>query len=146
MKKLVLLFVCMFAVSTMTMADNDKPIPVTQLPAKAQTFLQTYFKDSKVALSKQESDLFYKSYDVVFTNGEEVEFDKSGEWTEVNCRINGVPNSIIPEAIKNYVSTNYPDTQVMHIERESRGGYEIKLSNRLEITFNKNLQVIDIDD
>ena len=87
MKKLVLLFVCMFAVSTMTMADNDKPIPVTQLPAKAQTFLQTYFKDSKVALSKQESDLFYKSYDVVFTNGEEVEFDKSGEWTEIEIKI-----------------------------------------------------------
>ena len=75
MKKLVLLLVCMFTMHTMVMADNDKPIQVNQLPAKAQTFLNTYFKDHKVALAKQETELFYKSYDVVFTNGEKVEFD-----------------------------------------------------------------------
>ena len=80
MKKLVMMLVCMFAVHTMVMADNDKPIEVSQLPAKAQTFIKTYFKDHKVAMAKLESGMFYKSYDVVFTNGEKVEFDKSGEW------------------------------------------------------------------
>ena len=35
MKKLVLLLVCMFTMHTMVMADNDKPIQVNQLPAKA---------------------------------------------------------------------------------------------------------------
>lgn len=44
MKKLVMMLVCMFAVHTMVMADNDKPIEVSQLPAKAQTFIKTYFK------------------------------------------------------------------------------------------------------
>ena len=33
------------------------------------TFLSTYFKSSKVALAKQETDLFSKSYDVIFTTG-----------------------------------------------------------------------------
>ena len=47
MKKLVLLLVCMFTMHTMVMADNDKPIQVNQLPAKAQTFLNTYFKDQQ---------------------------------------------------------------------------------------------------
>ena len=42
MKKLVMMLVCMFAVHTMVMADNDKPIEVSQLPAKAQTFIKTY--------------------------------------------------------------------------------------------------------
>ena len=68
MKKLVMMLVCMFAVHTMVMADNDKPIEVSQLPAKAQTFIKTYFKDHKVAMAKLESGMFYKSYDVVFTN------------------------------------------------------------------------------
>ena len=36
MKKLVMMLVCMFAVHTMVMADNDKPIQVNQLPTKAQ--------------------------------------------------------------------------------------------------------------
>lgn len=44
MKKLVMMLVCMFAVHTMVMADNDKPIEVSQLPAKAQTFIKTYLK------------------------------------------------------------------------------------------------------
>ena len=69
MKKFIMMLVCTFAMHTMVMADNDKPIQVSQLPAKAQTFIKTYFKDHKVAMAKLESGVFYKSYDVVFTNG-----------------------------------------------------------------------------
>lgn len=39
MKKLVFLLVCVFAMSSVALADNDKPIQVGQLPTKAQTFL-----------------------------------------------------------------------------------------------------------
>ena len=125
MKKLVMMLVCMFAVHTMVMADNDKPIEVSQLPAKAQTFIKTY--------------------DVVFTNGEKVEFDKSGEWKEVRCRQSEVPAQIVPEAIRNYVKTNYPDARILQIEYDDNE-YEIKLSNRWEITFDSKMRVIDIDD
>ena len=145
MKKLVLAVVAMFAMSTMVMADNDKPVQVNQLPAAAQTFLNTYFKDVKVALATQDTELFSKSYDVVFNNGDKVEFDKSGEWTEVRCRQTGVPAQIVPAAIAEYVKTTYPDAQILQIERDSRG-WEIKLSNRWEITFDKQMRVVDIDD
>ena len=145
MKKLFLAVVAMFAMSTLVMADNDKPVTVNQLPAKAQTFLTTYFKDAKVALATQETELFSKSYDVVFNNGDKVEFDKSGEWTEVRCRLTGVPAELVPAPIAEYVKNMYPDTQILQIERDTRG-YEIKLSNRLEITFNKQMQPVDIDD
>ena len=145
MKKLVIMLVCMFAVHPMVMADNDKPLEGSQLPAKAQTFIKTYFKDHKVAMAKLESGMFYKSYDVVFTNGEKVEFDKSGEWKEVRCRQSGVPAQIVPEAIRNYVKTNYPDARILQIEYDDNE-YEIKLSNRWEITFDSKMRVIDIDD
>ena len=78
MKKMIFLLACLFSVQTMVLADNEKAIQIGQLPAKAQTFISTYFKKHKVALAKVETDLFYKSYDVVFTNGEKLEFDKSG--------------------------------------------------------------------
>ncbi len=145
MKKMIFLLACLFSVQTMVLADNEKAIQIGQLPAKAQTFISTYFKKHKVALAKVETDLFYKSYDVVFTNGEKLEFDKSGDWTEVVCKINEVPSNIVPEAIRTYVQTNYPDTKILSIERNKKG-YEIKLSNRLEITFDSNLNAIDIDD
>ena len=102
MKKIVFLLVCLFSM-TIVKADNDKPIEMNQLPAKAQTFITTYFKDQKVALITQETGLFYKSYDVVFASGEKLEFDKSGDWTEVKCKTVEVPAAIIPEAILKYV-------------------------------------------
>jgi hypothetical protein len=139
MKKFIMMLVCMFAVHTMVMADNDRPIQVNQLPAKAQTFIKTYFKNHKVALAKMESGVFYKSYDVVFTNGEKVEFDK------VRCRQSEVPAQVVPEAIRNYVKTNYPDARILEIEFD-HNEYEIKLSNRWEITFDSQMRVIDIDD
>ena len=145
MKKLAILLVCVFAVSTVAMADNDKPIQIGQLPTAAQTFITTHFKGNKVALAKQETELFDKSYDVIFTNGEKIEFDRSGEWTEVSCKINGVPAAIIPQAIKTYVESNYPDAKVMKIER-NRHEIEVQLSNRWEITFDNQMRVIDIDD
>ncbi len=133
MKKFIMMLVCMFAVHTMVMADNDRPIQVNQLPAKAQTFIKTYFKNHKVALAKMESGVFYKSYDVVFTNGEKVEFDKAGEWKEVRCRQSEVPAQVVPEA------------RILEIEFD-HNEYEIKLSNRWEITFDSQMRVIDIDD
>lgn len=144
MKKVIFLLMCIFSVYTMVWADTDKPIQVGQLPTKAQTFLTTYFKAHKVAFAKMESDLFYKNYDVIFTNGEKVEFDKSGDWMEVDCRVHGVPAPIVPEAIKSYVQANYPEEKIMKIERD-RKEYEIRLSNRWEIKFDSQMRVVDID-
>ena len=137
MKKVIFLFVCLFTMSMVVVADTDKPIQIGQLPLKAQTFISNYFKDSKVAMAKQETDLFYKSFDVIFTSGDKLEFDKSGK--------NGVPSQIVPKEIIDYVNTNYPNEKILQIERNSRE-YEIKLSNRWEIKFDKQFRVIDIDD
>ena len=135
---------CLFLVQTVAWADTDKPIQVGQLPTKAQRFITTYFKKHKVAFAKMESDLFYKSYDVIFTNGEKLEFDRSGDWTEVNCRVNGVPVPIIPSEIASYVQSTYPGEKILKIERDKKE-YEVLLSNKWEITFDDKLRVIDID-
>lgn len=144
MKKLLFLLMCIFSVQTMVWADTDKPIQVGQLLTKAQSFITTYFKGHKVAFAKMESDLFYKSYDVIFTNGEKVEFDRSGDWTELNCHKHGVPVSVIPAEILNYVKSTYPDEKILKIERDKKE-YEVVLSNRWEIKFDNKYRVMDID-
>ena len=145
MKKWILMLVCVLGVQMTALADNDKPIQIGQLPTKAQTFITTYFKNHKVALAKMESGLFYKSYDVIFTNGEKLEFDKSGDWTEIQCKMSEVPAQAVPAGIRSYVSSTYPDAKILQIERDGKE-YDVKLSNRWEITFNNKFQVIDIDD
>lgn len=144
MKKIIFLLVCLFSVQTLLWADNDKPIQIGQLPTKAQTLITTYFKGHKIALAKMESGMFYRNYDVIFTNGEKLEFDRSGDWTEVKCSKSEVPAAIVPEAIRSYVKKNYPSEKIIQIERKDKE-YEIELSNRLEITFDSKYRVIDID-
>ncbi|MFT0508485.1 PepSY-like domain-containing protein [Bacteroides thetaiotaomicron] len=149
MKKLVFLLVCLFTLQTVARADDDKPIQVTQMPQLAQQFIKQHFSDSKVALAKMESDFLYKSYEVIFTNGNKVEFDKKGNWEEVDCKHTSVPvaiipAAIIPAAIQKYVTTNYPDAKVLKIERDKKD-YEVKLSNRTELKFDLKFNLIDID-
>ena len=42
---------------------------------------------------------------------------KKGIWTEVNCKYSAVPVAVVPDAIKKYVATNYPDAKMLKIER-----------------------------
>lgn len=125
-------------------ADTDKPITVSQLPANAQEILSREFAGNKVALAKMETGIFDRSYEVIFTNGDKVEFDKSGNWTEVSCKSSVVPSNLIPSQISSYMKTNYPGQSIIEIEKDGNE-YEVKLSNGLEITFNKKYQVVDID-
>lgn len=140
----VVALVCLVAFQLNAVADNDKPINVTQLPATAQQVLKKYFPSKKVALAKQETGLFDKAYDVVFNNGEKVEFDRRGNWTEIDCKSSSVPAGLVPAKISQYVKSTYPGTKILQIEKDDNQ-YEVKLSNRLEITFNKNFQIVDID-
>lgn len=144
MKKLLLLFVCLFTIQSVVKADDDKPVRMDQLPQSAQQFIKTHFGDSKVAIAKMETDWFDKSYDIIFTDGNKLEFDKQGNWKEINCKYSAVPASVIPEQIQKYVTENYPGAQVLKIERDKRD-YEVKLSNRWELKFDLQFNLIDID-
>lgn len=145
MKKLTLLWVCMFVLSFTTWAGNDKPIKVAEMPEKAQTFIKNHFSTHSVALAKMETDIFSKSYDVIFTNGDKVEFDKKGRWTNIDCGHSHVPAAVIPQSISEYVRKQYPSAKVLKIELMDRKGYEVELSNDVEIKFDKNFNVIGFD-
>ena len=111
MKKMMFLFVSLFVMNLAVFADNDKPIQVTEMPKGAQSFVKSDFANQSVAVAKMETDFFDKTYDVIFTNGDKVEFDKKGNWTKVDCEHTQVPQAVIPAAIQQYVSKNYPDAK-----------------------------------
>lgn len=125
-------------------ADKDTPIHVNQLPTSAQTILKKSFSGAKIALAKKEADLIGKSYEVIFTNGDKIEFDANGQWTDISCKHTSVPASLVPGAITNYVIQNYGRVRIVELERD-RKGYSVQLSNGLELDFNKNFKLIHID-
>ncbi len=143
MKKLLFLLPGLFALQA-AWADYERVITVDQLPAKAQTFIQQHFPSEKVALAKMERELFGTSYDVIFTSGNSVEFDKNGEWTDVKCKFSEVPADAVPAQITKFVTEHHADAKILKLERD-RYTYEVKLSNFWEIKFDKKFNVIDMD-
>ena len=141
---LMIAICCMVSCNMVANADNDKPISVKALPAKAQTLLSQHFNGQKVMLATIETGVINKSYDVVLQNGTKLEFDKKGNLTEIDCKQGKVPAKLIPQAIRNYLKKNYPAQAVKKIEM-SKNEYEVELANGLDLTFNKHFQLIDID-
>ena len=79
----------------------------------------------------------------MFADGKD-EFDRKGEWTDIDCKYSAVPTGIIPAPIAKYVADNYPDNKIVQIERDTRST-EVKLDNRMEIKFDKQHRVIEMD-
>lgn len=145
MKKLTSILVCLFVLCVSTLhADNEKPIQVSQLPKAAQQFIKQHFADRKVALAKAETGFVSKSYEVIFTDGDHIDFDNKGNWEEIDCKSSSVPTAVIPTQIIKYISENYPDTTVKKLEKGNRE-YEVKLSNRIELSFDLKFNLTDID-
>ncbi len=139
-KKIICLAAVAMGISMTASADTERAIDFSQLPNKAQQTVSSNFGDKKVALVKVEEDFLSKSYDVYFTDGTKIEFDGSGQWTEIDCDDLIVPSALIPEGILAKVKELYPDAAVNEIEREKRG-YEVKLSNRMKLKFDPNCQL-----
>lgn len=119
-------------------------ITKTALPANAQTFLKTHFAGQEPTYILEDKETFSKDYKVQFANNIEVEFDKNGNWEDVDGNHQAIPASIIPKKIATYVKTNFPNTAVTKIDK-GNWGYEVGLSNGLELEFNSKGNFIKID-
>ena len=90
MKKTIICLLCLTAALNVRGADDDdRPVRIDQMPQTAQTFIARHFNGVKVALAKMEKDFFGRTYEVIFTNGNKVEFDGNGRWTEIECKYRG---------------------------------------------------------
>ena len=142
MKKSLLIIVAFVMTMCFTVkADNDRVITFEQLPAEAQTMLKSYFADKVPLVITVDWD----DYTVIYQSGEKVEFDKKGNWKDIECKASAVPTALIPEQIKANVKKTFPAATIIKIDRDRRG-YDVKLNNGMEIEFDKKFNVVDIDD
>ena len=58
--------------------DDEKVITPDQLPAAAQSYLQTNQPDAKILFVKKDRELFSTKYKVQLDNRMEIEFDGDG--------------------------------------------------------------------
>ena len=144
MKRMIFL-VCMFLMmgTTYSIAGDGYVVGIQQLPAGAQEVMTKCFADKTVLTILKERN----EYEVIFNNGEKIEFNKKGEWTEVSCHTTQVPDILIPNPIKMRIMADFSNTRIVKIDRSRNGKkYEVKLSNGLEVEFDKKFNIIKVDD
>ena len=126
-------------------AGNDRIITVGELPAASQQFISTCFKEVEVSYAKVDEEWFDKEYKVVFVDGSKVEFVRSGAWKEIDCKYGEVPAGAVSAPIRDCVAARFPGRRIICIERDRRN-CEVKLDNGLELEFDADFRLVDIDD
>ena len=114
------------------------------VPEPIAAFVKQYFPNATIAGVEQDHDNGGTEYDVYLSDGTQIDFDANNQWDKVENH-NGVPAALIPQAIATYVKSNYQNMAITKIDREYRG-YDIELSNGLDLNFDKSGHFLGIDD
>lgn len=146
MKNVLSVLTLVFLSLQLTFAKDTITQDEKRLPENARNFIEKYFPDIQVSYIKIDKEMLEPSkYKVLMTDRKELEFDKNGNWTEIDCKNEAVPSALIPETIISYVKQHFPKEIITQIERKRRYT-EVELSNDLSLKFNKNGRLIEIDD
>ena len=78
MKKKTLLIAALTGILMLSSCDDDKAIPVEQLPAPAQAFIEKNYPGRTIMIAKKETEWFVTEYKAILDNGMEVKFDSDG--------------------------------------------------------------------
>jgi hypothetical protein len=146
MKTFVKGFMVVAVAMAADVAQAQKVLQVNQLPQPAQAFIQKHFDAKNVAHVIEDDEFFSsKEYKVALANGTEIEFDSKGNWTEIDADREPLPQAIIPNSIRQYISKSFPNNEVVQISRSSRK-YEVELSSGIDLEFDGKGNFKRIDD
>ena len=131
--------------NTVVNHDQETPISFDQLPTAAQQFINQHYEGVKVKEIIREQHASLMQYEVDLKGGIDLQFDRHGYCTEVNCK-NGdtVPDDVIPESILSQIRQRFPARSIVKFEHDSRL-YDIDLDDGTELSFNNAMRLIDID-
>ena len=138
MKHFILSLMIILAAALTASARDSYAHDASVLPQAAQNTIKNNFK-AKVSVVKIEKTLGHiDEYDVSLSDGTEVSFDRDGNWDCIEISAaSHVPDAFIPAGVKAYVSKNHKGARIVSLDKE-RGGYEVQLSDGLELKFDKN--------
>lgn len=143
MKRLAFLLAVMM-VSFHLHAENI-PISPSQLPSKALKTVQTAFPNDSITQCKVEKRASLVQYEVHLAGKVKMQFSKDGKFTQCECSgKKPVPDILIPRKIREYLDREFKDRNVINLEHDSRL-WEVILDNRVELDFNENCRLVDID-
>lgn len=116
------------------------------LPEAAQATINNNFR-AKVSVVKIEKTMGrVTEYEVTLNDGSEISFDRSGNWDNVEvAKASAVPRGFVPSKVSDYVKSHHSGCRIVGIDKE-RHGYDVELSNGIDIKFDRDGNFMRYDD
>jgi len=123
--------------------DTDPAIaannPADVLPDVAKKFVTEHFPNLTILHieNKQSPITDGTVFEVELSDKTEIDFDKDGEWREVNAEDNNsVPTTFLSSKIQDYLKNNYANIKVSSVDKEMNH-IAIDLANDVDLIFDK---------
>ena len=128
-----------------TACSGEKVISYLEMPLPAQRLIEAHFSKTDVSVVMMDRELLSTDYEVRLNDGTKVEFDGDGELYKIDCGTKAVPEALIPEVVRSYVATNFPNAFITEWGRDDRR-WKAELNNGLDLEFNNKYEFLRIDD
>lgn len=120
--------------------DKDEPISSSQLPSKATEFIGQYFPSAQIISSQKDKN----EYEVMLSEGTRIDFNKDGEWTDVEAANSKIlPTGFYPAEIDSYIAQYFQGLGINEITKVKRG-FEVELNTGTEMVFAADGSFIEI--
>ena len=124
---------------------SDVNVAPGEVPGQIQIFVQQNFPGQNITFAQKDWSFFAYEYDVTLADGTHIEFNRNNEWTKIESVASGVPVALLPAPIATYLNTNNPGVAIKKIDIDN-GEIEVELANDLELKFNEQGALMEMDD
>jgi len=148
MKKLAIVILA-FTLSFVSCSTDDNNIDDTilseaEIPVEIKSYIIDHFPSNSIN-STEKNTVQNETFYTVFLSGNlNLEFNSQFDITDIDAETE-LPDSVIPQPIRDYVSQNYPNNFITDWEIED-GYQEVELNNGVELEFTLDGVFIRVDD
>lgn len=122
----------------------QKKIEASDLPPASINFIREYFPNATVDKAKKDAEHGEKGFEVILSDGTELEFWKDGKYREVDGKKKPIPTGFIDRKIVDYVTKNYPNNKITHIDYGHKD-VDVDLTDDIDLEFTKESTFIKGD-
>ncbi|WP_441847691.1 PepSY-like domain-containing protein [Mesonia hippocampi] len=142
----ITMLICLTIFSSCSKDDdniNDVLLTEAEIPTAIKSYIETHFPSNTIVRAEKDTENNTITYEIYLNDNINLEFNSTSEIIDIDGVIQ-LPNSVIPESILDYVSTNYPNNFITDWELEFNH-QQVELNNNLELEFEMNGNFIRID-
>lgn len=122
----------------LTARSSDDYINTAALPQAILNYISTNYPNNTIHEAEIEDN---NNYEVELNNGTELIFDSQGNFLGIDDDDDDdfgdedIAPGNLPEKIRNFIATHFPEATIEEAEKENNGNYEVELSNDVELIF-----------